>query len=376
MSTPPLNSPLKSTPLHTWHQANGGRLVDFAGWSMPVQYTSILDEHHATRKAAGLFDVSHMARIRFDGAGADKFLDGLLTRRVEGLAPGKVRYSLMTNEAGGILDDVLVYSLEDDDGTPFHWLVVNAGNREKISAWLQKHLASTNEVTMKDVTLETAMIAVQGPMALSVLKPIIEADLAQLSYYTATVATVLGHRALISRTGYTGEDGCELVVSASKAASVWQTILDRGAQMGFRACGLGARDTLRLEAAMPLYGHELSESTNPLEADLEFAVNLKDRQFIGSDALNGVKAIGLAKKRVGIEVDGKRPPREGYAMYAEGEKVGQLTSGAMSPTLQKGIGMGYVPVALSAPGTEFEIDLRGTREKARVIKMPFYQRAK
>jgi aminomethyltransferase len=371
-----MNSPLKQTPLHAWHASHGGRLVDFAGWSMPVQYTSILDEHHATRKSAGLFDVSHMARIRFDGAGSDTFLDRLLTRRVEGLAPGKVRYSLMTNEAGGILDDVLVYSLEDDDGKPFHWLVVNAGNREKIVSWLAKHLASASDVTMKDVTIETAMIAVQGPIALHVLKSVVEADLDQLAYYTATVASVLGHRALVSRTGYTGEDGCELVVDAEHAASVWQNILDRGAQMGFRACGLGARDTLRLEAAMPLYGHELLESINPLEADLEFAVNLKDRQFVGSDALREAKAKGISQKRVGIEVQGKRPPREGYGIFDGATQVGQLTSGAMSPTLGKGVGMGFVPTALAAPGTDLEIDLRGTREKATVVKMPFYARAK
>ncbi len=370
-----MTTPLKNTPLHQWHQSHGGRMVDFAGWSMPVQYTSILDEHHATRRSAGLFDVSHMARIRFDGAGSDQFLDSLLTRRVEGLAPGKVRYSLMTNEAGFILDDVLVYSLEDDDGKPFHWLVVNAGNREKIIAWLQKHLAKATDVQMKDVTAETAMIAVQGPMALEVLKKVIEADLHQLSYYTATVATVLSHRALISRTGYTGEDGCELVVAAEHATTVWQTILDKGAEMGFRACGLGARDTLRLEAAMPLYGHELSEEINPLEADLEFAVNLKDRQFIGSDAIAAIKAKGLARKRVGIEVHGKRPPREGYALYAGSEAIGQLTSGVMSPTLQKGIGMGCVPLAFASPGQEIEVDLRGTREKATVVKMPFYKRS-
>lgn len=370
-----MNTPLKMTPLHAWHQSHGGRMVDFAGWSMPVQYTSILEEHHATRKSAGLFDVSHMARLRFDGAGSDKFLDCLLTRRVEGLAPGKVRYSLMTNEAGGILDDVLVYSLEDDDGTPFHWLVVNAGNREKIVSWLQKHLAKSSDVQMKDVTVETAMIAVQGPMALEVLKKVIEADLHQLSYYTATVAKVLSHRALISRTGYTGEDGCELVVAAEHATTVWQTILDKGAEMGFRACGLGARDTLRLEAAMPLYGHELLESINPLEADLEFAVNLKDRQFVGSEALSSIKTKGLVRKRVGIEVQGKRPPREGYAIFANGERVGELSSGAMSPTLQKGVGMGYVPLALANPGQEIEVDLRGTREKATIVKMPFYKRA-
>jgi aminomethyltransferase len=370
-----MNTPLKMTPLFAWHQSHGGRLVDFAGWSMPVQYTSILDEHHATRRSAGLFDVSHMARIRFDGAGSDKFLDRLLTRRVEGLAPGKVRYSLMTNEAGGILDDVLVYSLEDDDGKPFHWLVVNAGNREKIIAWLNKNLAIAPDVRMQDVTNETAMIAVQGPLALEVLKTVVEADLDQLSYYTATVASVLSHRCLVSRTGYTGEDGCELVVAAENATKVWQSILDKGAEMGFRACGLGARDTLRLEAAMPLYGHELLESINPLEADLEFAVNLKDRQFIGSEAISAIKAKGLSRKRVGVEIQGKRPPREGYAIFANGERIGELTSGALGPTLQKGVGMGYVPLEFATPGQALEIDLRGTREKASVVKLPFYKRA-
>lgn len=274
-----MTDPLARTPLFDWHVARNARMVDFAGWSMPVQYSSIVDEHHATRRAVGVFDISHMGRLRFDGAGAGNFLDRLLTRRVSGIEQGLIRYSLVTNEAGGILDDVLVYHLADAEKTPFHLLVVNASNRAKIVEWVRKHLSDADGTTFRDQTIETAMIAVQGPRALQALQPIVDADLVDMRYYSGQVAHIAGHSGIISRTGYTGEDGCELIVAAEAAESVVQRLFRTGEPFGIQPVGLGARDTLRLEAAMPLYGHELSESIDPYQAGLGFAVQLKGRDF-------------------------------------------------------------------------------------------------
>jgi aminomethyltransferase len=362
------------TPLCDWHSAHGGRMVDFAGWSMPVQYGSIVEEHQATRQKATLFDVSHMGRLRLDGPCAAAFLDRLLTRKVAGMGPGKIRYSLVCNESGGILDDVLVYHLDEHGGGPYHLLVVNASNREKILGWLRSHLKSSDEVTLTDRTFETAMIAVQGPAALRIAEPLVGTDLGGLGYYTGCETTIAGRSAIASRTGYTGEDGCELIVPADAAVEVWEKILAHGQAAGAMAAGLGARDTLRLEAAMPLYGHELSESINPLQAGLGFAVNLEGREFIGRAALVAAKANKEQPVRVGIELAGRRAPREHYAVLADGQPVGEVTSGTFSPTLQKPIGMAYVRPEFSAPGTELAVDIRGAAENARVVKLPFYSR--
>jgi aminomethyltransferase len=376
------NQALEKTPLHDWHVARGGRMVDFAGWSMPVQYSSIVEEHTATRTACGVFDVSHMGRLRFEGSGAAAFLDRLLTRRVVGLEPGKIRYSLVTNEQGGILDDVLVYHLEQpghlpqSDGGSFHQLVVNASNREKIVAWVQSHLSAADDVAFTDQTKQSAMIAVQGPRALEIAQPLVGATLGDLEYYTGVVTNVGSSTGIASRTGYTGEDGCELIVPAVAAAELWEKIFELGADKGIAAAGLGARDTLRLEAAMPLYGHELSEQINPFQAGLGFAVHLNNRQFIGRDALAKAKAEPNQPKRVGLEMSGKRVPREHFSIYAGDEVVGEVTSGTFSPTLQKPIAMAYVRPDVAGLGTELAIDIRGRREPARVVKLPFYSRSK
>src|SRR5688572_14536509 len=259
-----MTGPVRKTPLFDWHSAHGGRMVDFAGWSMPVQYGSIVEEHLATRRACGLFDVSHMGRLRLDGAGGATFLDRLLTRKVIGMGPGKIRYSLVCNESGGILDDVLVYHLQEHGGGLYHLLVVNASNREKIAAWLKSHLKSSDDVKVTDRTVETAMIAVQGPAAIRCVEPLVGADIGGLGYYTGTETTVCGQIGIVSRTGYTGEDGCELIVPAAAAVELWEKVLAHGRVAGAMAVGLGARDTLRLEAAMPLYGHELNEQINPI----------------------------------------------------------------------------------------------------------------
>ncbi len=370
-----MSSSLLKTPLYDWHATHGGRLVDFAGWSMPVQYGSIVAEHNATRTAAGLFDVSHMGRLRFTGTGAAAFLDSLVTRRVVAMPIGQIRYALVTNERGGILDDVLVYHLAHADGGSYHILVVNASNREKIVAWVEKHLAGRDDVKFADITVETAMIAVQGPLAIELLQPKTELNLGEMKYYHGAESLVAGRSAIVSRTGYTGEDGCELIVPAGAAREIWEGVLVAGQGRGVIAAGLGARDTLRLEAAMPLYGHELSEDINPLEAGLEFAVNLKDREFIGSRALGEVKRDGIKRVRIGLELAGKRVPREHYAIYAGADAIGETTSGTFSPTLQKPLAMGYVPPQFAALGGELQIDIRGAKEPARVVKLPFYKRS-
>jgi aminomethyltransferase len=369
---------LAQTPLFDWHASHGGRMVDFAGWSMPVQYSSIVTEHDATRTAVGLFDVSHMARFRFEGPSADaaettEFFEGLLTRRVADMQPGQIRYSLVTNDVGYALDDVLLYLLADSSGRRFHVLVVNASNREKIAAWIRKRLPPALRIKFTDLTTTTGMIAVQGPRAIELAAPLVEHDLSAMKYYTGAVTKVADHEAIVSRTGYTGEDGCELILPAAATRSVWETLLDRGTQLGAIAAGLGARDTLRLEAAMPLYGHELSEEIDPLEAGLSFAVQLDGRRFPGRDVIASRKNE-LKRRRIGLELGGKRAARQGHAILQGGEVVGEVTSGTFSPTLQKPIAMGFVRPEAAPVGTELTIDIRGQHEPARVVTLPFYRR--
>ncbi|HEV7223394.1 MAG TPA: glycine cleavage system aminomethyltransferase GcvT [Pirellulales bacterium] len=361
---------LARTPLHDWHASHGGRMVDFAGWSMPVQYSSIIAEHRATRAAAGLFDISHMGRLRFDGAEAADFLDRLVTRRTSDLKPGRIRYALVTNDAGGILDDVLVYHLRDAAERSYFLLVVNAGNRLKILDWLRPRLAEAVEVHLTDVTRDWAMLAVQGPRALEFAQPLIDVELDAMKYYAGREALVAGHGGIVSRTGYTGEDGCELIVGAQAAAGIWEKLAAAGAT----PAGLGCRDTLRLEAAMPLYGHELSEQINPYQAGLGFAVDLEGREFTGRDALAAIAPRADLPRRVGLELAGKRAPREGFPVLFQERTVGEVTSGSFSPTLDRPIAMAYVEPVASAPGTELAVDIRGREEPAHVVKLPFYER--
>ncbi|MEE2826033.1 MAG: glycine cleavage system aminomethyltransferase GcvT [Planctomycetota bacterium] len=365
---------LLKTPFHQWHTEHHGRMVDFAGWSMPVQYKSIMEEHHQTRKAVGLFDVSHMGRLFFKGTGIDQFLDSLTTRRVAGVEVGRIRYSLMTNDQGGILDDVLVYHLADSTGQPFHMMVVNASNRDKIVHWLKGHIPNDSDITVEDRTLTTAMIAVQGPKANAMVGELCSVAPADLKYYTGTAATISEHPVILSRTGYTGEDGCELIVESEVALAVWETLMQNAITLGGGATGLAARDTLRLEAAMPLYGHELNEETNAAQTDLKFAINLKDREFIGREAIVAANKDQDLPIRIGLELQGKRAAREDCAIIAEGNQVGTVTSGTFAPTLQKSISMGYIDRSFADPGTELEIDIRGKRTAAQVVKLPFYTR--
>jgi glycine cleavage system T protein (aminomethyltransferase) len=372
-----MTTELTPTPLHGWHAAHGGRMVDFALWSMPVQYSSITAEHQATRTAVGLFDISHMGRLHFSGPDAAEFLDALVTRRVADMRPGQIRYALVCNDKGGILDDVLVYRLPvdepADDDTPTFQLVVNASNRAKIVDWCQRRVPDY-ATKLRDVTTETAMIAIQGPRALRLLQPLANCDLAAMRYYTGTYGEVAGLNCFISRTGYTGEDGCEIIVSAGSALNAWGQLISAGESLGVQPIGLGARDTLRLEAAMPLYGHELSEQINPIMAGLSFAVNTANREFVGRAALEQIARDTNQPVRVGLQLDGKRVPRQGASVLLRDEPVGEVTSGTFSPTFERPIAMAYVRPSAQAVGTRLAVDIRGTHYPAVVVPLPFYER--
>jgi aminomethyltransferase len=371
-----MSNPSATTPLHQWHRDAGAKMVPFAGYEMPIQYASIVAEHQACRNSAALFDVSHMGRIRFDGEGSEQLLDHLLTRKVADLPIGGVRYGLVCNAEGGILDDVLVSHLETPSQRRFHLLVVNASNRDKILKWLRPHLADFPKVTVSDRTELTAMIAVQGPKAIDVSKRLFRVDPARLKYYRATVTEQFSKPVIISRTGYTGEDGFELIVRAEEAKRIWENVLMAGRDEGFTPAGLGARDTLRLEAGMPLYGHELDESTDPISAGLSFACILADRSFIGDQALRQLAAEGPRRLRIGLLPEGKRPAREGCPVLSrQGETIGVVTSGGPSPTLGYPIAMAYVDAA-RANDPEFQIDIRGKTVGARLTSLPFYRRPK
>ncbi|MFG0261509.1 MAG: glycine cleavage system aminomethyltransferase GcvT [Novipirellula sp. JB048] len=369
-----MNTSLATTPLDAWHRSAGAKMVPFAGYEMPIQYASIVSEHQTCRTSAGLFDVSHMGRLRFDGDGSADLLDHLLSRRVSDLPVGGVRYGLMCNDEGGVLDDVLVSHLQTPSDRRFHLLVANASNHQKVVDWITPRLPDFPTVTMSDRTELTAMIAVQGPQAIDVCKRLFAFDVSRLKYFQATISDQFKKPVIISRTGYTGEDGFELIVRAEEATRIWENILLAGRDAGFAAVGLGARDTLRMEAGMPLYGHELSESIDPISAGLAFACNLKDRSFIGSDALRAIQAAGPKQVRVGMIPEGKRPAREGCEVFdREGNKIGRVTSGGPSPTLGTPIAMAYVDAA-HAHDPQFQIDIRGKSVLANATPLPFYKR--
>jgi aminomethyltransferase len=341
-------------------------MVDFASWDMPIQYTSIIEEHQAVRGATGLFDISHMGRLSFAGADALDLIQHVYTNDAATMKDGQVRYGLLCNERGGIRDDVLVYRW------PYGYaMVVNASNREKIVAWLAEHKGRRN-VEVSDRTLATCMVAVQGPEALQRCRGLTAADAGQLAYYYAAPTTYRGIPCVVSRTGYTGEDGLEIIIAADRAVELWEDLLQRGAH----PCGLGARDTLRLEAAMPLYGPELSEEIDPVQAGLAWAVKFDKGDFIGRDALLRRRGDPTLAKRVGLEIDGKRLAREGSAITRSGQAVGKVCSGTFAPTLAKAIAMAYVEPGSAAAGTSVEVDIRGKPAPAQVVPLPFYRRKK
>ena len=370
-----MDSPVKRTPLYDWHTSHGGRVAPFAGYEMPIQYSGIVAEHQATRTSLGIFDISHMGRLRFDGPRADQLLDHLLTRRVLDMQPGAVRYSLMCNESGGILDDVLVSCLESPSGKLYFLLVVNASNKDKIVRWIQPHLADFPDVEFHDTTDSTAMIAIQGPKAMDVCRKLLPPSALALGYYKAKVTEQMSKPCIVSRTGYTGEDGFEWIVRAEDAPRVWENLMLAGRDIGVSAVGLGARDTLRLEAGMPLYGHELDETIDPYTAGLGFACQCKDRNFVGRDVLSEKSKGPRELQRVGLVLEGRRPAREqSPCLDSSGQKIGVVTSGTFSPTLQKPIAMAYLNRESAVIGSQIQVDIRGSSALATVHALPFYKR--
>jgi aminomethyltransferase len=341
-------------------------MVDFAGWDMPVQYTTITDEHHAVRTGAGVFDISHMGRLSFGGPDTLALIQKINTNNAATMKDGQVRYSLVCNDQGGIKDDVLVYRW------PYGYaMVVNAGNRIKIVEWIDGNVGALN-VKIDDQTVSTCMVAVQGPKAIELVAGLTEVDAGKLAYYYAAPTRCLGQPCVISRTGYTGEDGVELMIGNAHGVALWEELVRRGA----KPCGLGCRDSLRLEAAMPLYGHELSEDIDPFQAGLAWAVKLDKGDFRGKEALLRRQNDPMSRHRVGLEMKGKRIAREGAIIKSAGKTIGAVTSGTPSPTLGKPIGMAYVDPAYQKVGTPLTVDIRGNDEDAMVAAMPFYKREK
>lgn len=357
---------MRKTPLFDFHVQQGAKIVDFAGWEMPLLYVGIVEEHVHTRQGASLFDVSHMGRIEFRGGDAEKLLQRVCTRQLGDAQPGVSRYSHVCKEDGGILDDVIVSRYED------HWFMVcNASNREKILGWLQKQ-SKGMDVTIQDITEDTCMVALQGPKVLPLLIDKLPLPIQDLKRYRFLTGSYMGTPYSIARSGYTGEDGVEVILPAG-VAPLLMGIVPEMVNLGVKPAGLGARDTLRMEAAMPLYGHELTEDVDSITSGQAWAVDLK-KDFIGVEPMRKLVENGLKTKLVGLELDGRRIARQHAAVHNGGKRVGEVTSGTFSPTLQKSIAMAYVPAHAAELGTNLEVDLGGKRTGAVVVKLPFYKR--
>jgi aminomethyltransferase len=362
---------LKRTPLYEQHLALGARLVEFSGWEMPVQYSGILDEHRAVRTHAGLFDVSHMGEFKVEGPDSLAFLQYLVPNDVSRLAFHQALYTQLCLPDGGTIDDLIIYFLADNH----YMMVVNAGNIDKDFAWVEQR-ASNFDVQVFNQSDTTALLALQGPEAQAILQPLTDVDLSTIHYYHYEPGVVDGINCMFSRTGYTGEDGFELYCAPVDVVKLWNDLLAAGKEHGLLPAGLGARDTLRLEAGYCLYGHELDEQTNPLEAGLGWTVKLNKGEFIGRDALLKVKEEGPKRKLSGIEMIERGISRGGYAIYENDQQIGALTSGAPGPTLNKNIGMGYVEASHAVVGNTVHIDIRGKRTAAQIVALPFYKRKK
>ncbi len=361
---------LKRTPLYEAHVSLGGRMVDFARWEMPVQYSGALPEHLAVRQAAGLFDVSHMGEFEIIGDNALNLIQQITTNDVTALDDNQVQYSTMTNEQGGIIDDLLVYRLNQE-----HFLlVVNASNIAKDFAWVKKHATAMGNVNAYDVSDGYALLALQGPKSEDILQDITDGLLDRIPYYWSHKVKVDGIECRVSRTGYTGEDGFEIFCDPKDARHIWNRLLLTGAGEGLLPCGLAARNTTRLEASFRLWGNDMDETTTPLEAGLGWVVKLAKGDFIGRDAMQAQKAGGLTRKLIGFVVDDRAPARDGYAIVVNGQEVGKVNSGSPAPFLQKNIGMAYLPMPYTTVGTPLSIAIRGREVPAHVVAMPFYKR--
>ena len=362
---------LKRTPLYEAHVSIGARMVEFAGWEMPVQYTGHVREHMAVREAAGLFDVSHMGEIEIRGADALALVQHISTNDASKLQDNQVQYSTMTNEAGGVLDDMLVYRLNAE----YFLLVVNAGITDSDYEWIKAH-AGESSVEVHNTSSAFALLALQGPQAEPILQPLTDHMLDRIPYYWSQRVLVDGVGCRVSRTGYTGEDGFEILCDAAHARHLWNRLLITGSDRGLIPCGLAARNTLRLEAAYRLYGHDMDQTTTPLEAGLGWVVKFAKGDFIGRGALVKQKEEGLKRKLVGFEVLDRAPARDGYPMVLGDKQVGVVTSGSPAPYLRKNIGLAYLPIEHSAVGTELFVVIRSRNVPARVVETPFYKRTK
>jgi len=368
------DAPLKKTPLNARHRASGARMVPFGGWDMPVEYSGLSAEHQAVRERAGLFDVSHMGEIEIAGKDALAAVQRISSNDASKLQIGQAQYSGLMTEQGTFVDDLLVYRL-----APEHFLlVVNAGNIAKDYAYIAEQIKPAGDAIAVDASSRYALIAIQGPRALEVLQPLTGIDLASMKYYWFAHGEIAGVRGTISRTGYTGEDGFEIFVPPQSADKVWLALLDAGKSVEIVPCGLGARDTLRLEAAMRLYGNDIDDTTTAVEADLNWIVGWKKDDFLGANVLRQQKASGTTRKIVGFEMLERGIGRQGYDVYIgeSAQPAGRVTSGTQTPYLKKAIGMAYLPIEHIAPDAEFDIDIRGRRTRARVVPTPFYKRAK
>jgi glycine cleavage system T protein (aminomethyltransferase) len=366
------DAPLKKTPLNARHRASGAKMVPFSGWEMPVEYSGVSNEHAAVRARAGLFDVSHMGEIEIAGKDALAAVQRISSNDASKLQVGQAQYSGLLTPQGTFVDDLLVYRL----GPAHFLLVVNAGNIARDYAWMAEHIRTAGDAVAVDASSRYALIALQGPEAANVLQPLTGVDLASMKYYWFGHGEVAGVRATVSRTGYTGEDGFEIFVPPGSADRVWLALLESGKAADVIPCGLGARDTLRLEAGMRLHGNDIDETTTALEADLNWIVGWKKDDFIGASALREQKASGPTRKIVGFEMLERGIGRHGYDAYIGDARAGVVTSGTQTPHLRKAIGMAYLPVGHTAPDTEFDVDIRGRRTRARVVPMPFYKRQK
>jgi len=373
---------LKRTPLFAAHQKHGGKLVEFGGWEMPVQYTSITDEHLAVRNAAGIFDISHMGEVTVSGAGAEAFLNCILTNDLRKLVSGEGQYTLMCNERGGVIDDLYAYKLSQG----VYFIIINASRIEPDVAWLKAQAAKfSGELKLTDASHNYSAVAVQGPRVKEFINDVIPG--ASISAMRVNAVTELkknqiggftfeNHCVLVSRTGYTGEDGFEIIGSDESIQHLWNKIIATGQPFGLKPAGLGARDTLRTEVCYPLYGHELDETTTPIEAGVGFFVSFDKGEFNGRSILAEQKVHGVKKKLVAFKMAEKSaPPRPHYPIWADGKSVGEVTSGTQSPSLNLGIGMGYVPPEMAKPDTRIEIEIRGKRCAAVVVPKPIYRKS-
>lgn len=364
---------LKRTPIFCVYKKYGGKTIDFGGWELPVQFSSIKEEHEAVRTRAGLFDVSHMGEVEVKGTDSLQYLQKMMTNDVSKLKNGGAQYTAMCYENGGTVDDLLVYKIEDNH----YLLVINASNIDKDYKWLESHV--TGDVQIENLSEKTAQLALQGPLAEKVLQKLAgETELSEIGFFKFKQEVKLADKtALVSRTGYTGEDGFEVYCDANEAVELWQAILEAGKEEGVLPCGLGARDTLRFEANLALYGQELSPEISPLEAGIGFAVKLnKETDFIGKVALLAQKTNGIPRKMVGIEMIDRGIPRHGYPVYKEGELIGEVTTGTQSPTLKKNIGLALIKSEFTEPDSEVEVEIRGKHLKAKVVPTPFYKKEK